>query len=257
MKTVKIFLIFSIITINTKKTFAQTDPGNEGQLKRMVYDQWDDWKPDPGTHFFGTIPNNPIGFAWWRILYNKYYKGPDLRPYRTDGPFMRNTLSLKEQQDLDSKIQDTANKLKDMAISTDLNMEGGSLDVVYDAYYKHKFSILTTEWNDYIQNVLQVKSPLAYNRVISSKIYTSYLEELDVLTSRISAVHNSYEDKGKRILSYMDIKQQLEFNNSVLGNYINTYAKVLSSPDLDTLHTATIYNNDAEIIKHIMSTYNF
>src|SRR5450432_2446551 len=86
------------------------DKANNGQLKRMVFSQWDDWQPTPGTDWLG-FPKDPVGWTYWRVLHHTYWKGEDQRPFTTGGQFQQNYLSLLAQKDLDSKMVDTTNAM--------------------------------------------------------------------------------------------------------------------------------------------------
>lgn len=254
----KILFFIGLLFIPFCAECQASDPGNEGQLKRMVFQQWDDFQPDPTTDWIG-IPNNFEGWLFWNVLWNSYYHGPDRRPYRTDGPFVLNGVALADQNSTDSRISDTLAKVRDAAIATDINMQGGSLDIAYDMYFSKCFTRLTTVANNYIDNKLKVESPLAYSRLIVAKPYATYLEQLDILTSRISTIHKSYLDRGKRILVYLVIKKDLETANAVIGNFIQNYIGIMSLPDMKTISNVhpAVPTDDGAIVTQIMSTFKF
>lgn len=259
---IKILITLQVLLVSYKCCLGQsiaTDRAVAGQLKRMVYEQWNDWKPDPGTHFFGTIPNNIYGYVWWRWIYPSYYRGEDRRPYRTNGPFVQNIASLHLQNGDDAQIQDSAEAIKQTHIATLTNMSGGVLDTPYELYFKKKFKQLTTVELNYIDQ-LSTKNPVAYDRIIHSKVYQSYLETLDVQTSRIEANHQAFVEKGARIMAYLEIKKQLEWANKVIDNYMVTYIKSTLLPDIKSLPakpSGHYHNNDAQIVADIMKTYQF
>ena len=60
------FLLFTYFLKAQTVTPVQ-DKANNGQLKRMVFNQWNDWQPTPNTNWLG-IPKDPIGWAYWRVL---------------------------------------------------------------------------------------------------------------------------------------------------------------------------------------------
>src|SRR4051794_1081454 len=97
------------------------DNANNGQAKRMVSQQWDDWQPTPETGWFG-IPKNLEGWFYWRVLHNGYYKGEDSRPYRPDGPFTQNYASLMLQEKDDAHIRDSVQKVMETNLATYVNM---------------------------------------------------------------------------------------------------------------------------------------
>jgi hypothetical protein len=225
----------------------------------MVHEQWDDWQPDPGTHFFGLIPNNVLGFFWWRIVNPGYYRGDDQRPYKADGPFVQNTASLSFQKNTDGTIADSSEAVSNTALATYTNMAGGVLDIPYQMYFKNQFKKLAVAGMEYVQD-LSLKNPRAYARLIVSKVYADYVERLDIQTSRIITIHESFVEKGARVIAYMEIKKQMEFQNDVLGHYVKNYLSAMSIPDTPTIKAAggkVHSKNDAEIVQHILSTFKF
>lgn len=257
MKKIQLISFFSLVVINIYSQQVVTDHANEGQLKRMVYEQWDDWKPTPDTWF--GIPKNLEGWTWWRLIYPGYYHGEDRRPFRVNGPFAANTASLTVQTGIDAAIQDTTNAVNNTNLATFTNMSGGALDVPYEMYFKKEFSKLTSVSLNYILKLL-ASNKLAYTRLVASKVYSDYMENLDIQTSRIETIHNSFVEKGARILAYLDVKKQLGFSNEVLQNYVRNYLPAMSLPDTKAILNSPQKQkptNDALIIKNIMSTYKF
>lgn len=256
--TARIFLLTGIANTSYCQTPA-TDPSNTGQLKRMVYDDWNDWQPDPGTHFFGIIPNNVLGFFWWRIVNPGYYRGDDKRPYKPDGPFVQNTASLSVQKGTEGNIADSNEAINNTALATYINMNGGAADIPYLVYFKKQFANLAAAGMDFVQD-LSIKNPRAYSRLIISKVYADYVERLDIQTSRIKTIHEAFVEKGARVLAYLEIKKQMEFQNEVLGHYVKNYLSAMTIPDSREIKAAggTIHSkNDAEIVKNILSTFKF
>ena len=140
-------------------------------------------------------------------------------------------------------------------------MSGGAFDVPYDLYFKDKFQKLTTVELENIA-VLSVKNPVAYQRLIYSKVYKDYMEQLDVLSSRIEVNHDAFVEKGERILAYLEIKKQLEFQNKVMEHYMVTYLKSTTAPDISDLksNTATAgryQSNDAQIVNNILKNFKY
>lgn len=259
----KKFLFLITMAISMAYCFGQqavTDHANEGQLKRMVYDQWDDWQPDPNTNWLG-LPKNFEGWIWWNWVYHDYYNGDDQRPYRSDGPFLQNQLSLTLQKQDDLNIVDTTNGVRATNLATFLNMSGDNLDTPYDLYFKSKFQKLTTIELENM-TIIATKNPTAYSRLLYSKVYTDYMEKLDVLSSRIQTNHSAFVEKGERIITYLDIKKQLEFANKVIENYMVTYLNSTIAPDVHDLKTnaatANHYpSNDAQIVNNILRTFKY
>ena len=256
-------IIFTcLILISFTSEYAQVvkDNGNLGQYKRMVYDQWNYWEPDPGTNWLG-LPSNFYGWFFWRILYSSYYHGEDRRPYRAGGPFLENQASLSLQKLDDIKIKDSINAINNTNLATLANMSGDALDTPYELFFKKKFQNLTTiEFTNLM--LLSKQNPIAYSRLLTSKVYRDYIETLNIQSSRIETNHKAFIEKGERILTYLEIKKQLEFSNKVLEHYINTFisSAILPLPtDLPPLSESKKHfnNNDAQIVDKILKTFQY
>lgn len=261
MKSVIIaWLTFGLLTYSHAQTVA-TDHANAGQLKRMAFERWDDWSPDPSTNWIGW-PNNLLGYMFWQWIYSNYYRGPDRRPYRVGGgPFETNLGSLGIQNIDEKRIADSTSAINKTNLATIANMTGGILDTPYDLFFKSKFQKLTTIEQNNI-SILATKNPKAYLKLIASKVFTDYMENLDIQSSRIEVTHNSFVDKGERILIYLDIKKQLEFSNRVLEHYINTYLNFTKLPEPNELpplseSSKKLFNNDAKIVKNILQNFKY
>ena len=257
----KSFLFSISFTLATTYTFGQTvtDHANNGQMKRMVFEQWDDWKPTPETGFLG-FPKNLKGFLYWRVLHNSYYNGPDKRPYRAGGTFEQNYTSLALQEQDDQQIRDSMQKVMETSVATYVNMSGGAADVAWSMYFGKQFNQLLKEI-PIRQLSIANKYPVAANKMSANRHYKEYLEYLDLTKDRLNAIHNSFIDKGDRILTYLEIQKDLKHHNQVMNNMINDYIRITKLPTTNEVQAAkkktTIYTDDAQIVKHILVTFNF
>ncbi len=201
-----LFLLFSSIA------FAQvnivTDRANTGQLKRMVFEDWDDWQPDPGTNWLG-LPKDWEGFIYWRILHGAYYRGNDLRPFAANGPFPKEYAALLLQEQADRHIRDSTAAIMQDELSTHLQRSGGDLDMAWRIYFGPRFEDLEREMDQAIL-MLWSKHPASMPGWLSSRNYLSLLESKDIISDRIRQVHKGYMDLGRRLESYLPLLTEWE-----------------------------------------------
>jgi hypothetical protein len=245
-------------TISSYLLSAQTiakDDTNNGQMKRMVFQTWDDW----------SGYNQLVALIYWNIIHKKYKNGDDLRPYKLGGQFEENYASLTLQEEDDHKIMDTANKAMETHVATYVSMAGGTLDVPYAIYFQNKFNKITTIVTSIVEQQMKSNDPVAYSLIQSSTDYENYLEFLVVENDRIQNIHNAYLDKGARIQSYIDIQTAIEAANKVIEKKITAIYALSKIPTVDQVQNSVspknIANNsersDAATINNILKNWNF
>lgn len=254
------FLLFFFAEITDAQTLTPVqDKANNGQLKRMVYIQWDDWQPTPAVNWLG-IPKNFAGYVYWRILHRSYWKGEDSRPIRADGPYVENYASLFAQEMQDKKISDATQAIMKTNTATYLNMSGGSLDIPYKLFFKDKFSSIFNDISEQL-SIIQQHYPSVFNDMVVTENFQGFLEYLDITQDRIENIHQSFLDKGKRITTYLEILRELEYKKNTITKYISQYTFIATLPkqsEINTLGNGAIPpNNDAEIVKKILQTHKF
>jgi len=236
---------------------VQDKPAN-GQLKRMVFIKWNDWKPNPGT-FLG-IPLNPRGYAFWQIVNKAYYKGEDRRPYRLpDGPFIKNYGDLTLQQMADKKIMDTTEKIRNTNLATYLSMTGGNGDIAYNLFFKRKFNEIFDEVNEWLKG-MQAESPKALEACMNSEYFKNFVEYVEITKDRIKAIHESFVDKGVRMEGYLEIYQELSQKYNVLSHYLAGQVRLSKFPTqarLKEIKEIPVTTSDKEIVNKILSNFKF
>jgi hypothetical protein len=262
MRKMKFFLIIITVLLLPYFLLAQTvtpvqDKANNGQLKRMVYSQWNDWQPTPNTNWLG-IPKDPIGWAYWRVLHHDYWKGEDKRPWKTGGQFQQNYLSLLAQKDLDGKMVDTTNAMMETNLATALSMSGGVADLPYQLYFEKKFADLYDEITAYYQ-ALQTKYPASFNQMINSANGKRYLEFLDVEKNRIETIHQLFVDRGSRMVSYFKILNVLQPACEEIKSYIRSYMLLAELPapqKIEQPKKPVISDSpDAQIVRELLNNW--
>jgi hypothetical protein len=254
------FLLFFIsININAQTLTPVQDNANNGQLKRMVHIQWDDWQPTPAVNWLG-IPKNLEGYIYWRILHRSYWKGEDSRPIRADGPYVENYASLFAQEMQDKNISDTTQAIMETNAATYLNMSGGSLDIPYNIFFKDKFNGIFNGIAEQL-NIIQQRYPSVFNEMVITESFQNFLEYLDIVQDRIENIHQSFLDKGKRITTYLEILRELEYKKNVITKYISQFTFIATLPKQKEINAvgnqAIPPNNDAQIVQKILQTHKF
>ena len=234
------------------------DKANNGQLKRMVYSQWNDWQPTPNTNWLG-LPKDPIGWAYWRVFHHAYWNGEDQRPWKTGGQFQQNYLALLAQKDLDGKIVDTTKAMMESNVATALSMTGGVADIPYFLYFENKFVDLYQGVTAYYQ-ALQTKYPASFNEMINSANGKQYTEFLDVEKNRIETIHGLFVDRGSRMVSYFKILNELQPACEDIKNYLRSYMLLAQLPPpqkIQQLKRPDINDStDAQIVRELLNNWN-
>lgn len=259
MKPICFFLLFLHVSLCIQAQKNVQDKANKGQFQRMVYTRWDYWQPDPSTWL--GIPKDPKGWFYWRILHQDYWNGEDQRPYRVGSQFDQNYASLSLQENDDQRIADSMEAVFHTHMLNYANMQGGALDVPYETYFKKVFDKLTSSVTDQLP-VMAQKTPAAFNDLVNNKYFQEYLSFLTEVKNRIQVVHSVLADRGERIVSYLEIKKEIEKKNAVMNSminiYVNTSAKLPETKDVKKLKgNKLIFSNDKEIVNHILSTFLF
>lgn len=259
MKSKKLITVALAMTLISCRVAAQaTDPGVNGQLKRMVYKQWDDWQPTPDLHWYG-LPKNYYGWLYWRVLNNGYYRGEDRRPMRPSGPFAQNAASLALQSADDQVIRDTSTAMMEQNVATYTSMSGGVADMPYSLYFKDKFDGIFSDIYGHFDKV-RALYPGMYEKMMGMHHAQGYIEYLDIARSRIDALHGAFVDRGLRIEGYMDILKELQAKVMEIKSYLNAYAYLGALPTPAEIKAAAPPpppKPDSEIAKEILQKHHF
>jgi hypothetical protein len=254
-----IVLLLGGVRVSAQFTYdIVQDKPNNGQLKRMVFIKWDDWEPSTKTIL--GIPLNAKGFAFWKVLNNKYYTGEDRRPYRLDGgPFIKNYADLNVQERSDKKITDTTEKIRNTHAATYLNMSGGTADAAYNIYFKKKFGDIYSAFDEFLSG-MQREYPIAYDACMKSAYFKTFQEYLDITKDRVKANHEAFVDKGVRLEAYINIYKELDEKYKVISRYMAGQVQLSRLPTQKQIKQSgevPVFNKDKEIVKHILGSYKF
>ncbi len=256
-KSIMITLLLLPHVLMSQTVTTVQDKANNGQLKRMVFNQWNDWQPTPNTNWLG-LPKDPVGWVYWRILHHDYWSGEDQRPWKTGGQFQQNYVSLLTQKGLDGKMVDTTNAMMQTNLATALSMSGGVADEPYLLYFENKFASLYQDVTSYYE-ALQTRYPASFNEMINSANGKKYIEFLDVEKSRIETIHGLFVDRGSRMESYFTILNQLQPACEEIKNYIRSYMLLAELPPPKKIQTPKkplpTSAGDQEIVRQLLKNW--
>jgi hypothetical protein len=145
------------------------------------------------------------------------------------GTFEQNYTSLALQEKDDQQIRDSMQKVMETSVATYVNMSGGAADVAWSMYFGKQFNQLLKEIPTRQLSIAN-KYPVAANKMSANRHYKEYLEYLDLTKDRLNAIHNSFIDKGDRIVTYLEIQKDLKHHNEVMNNMINDYIRITKLP---------------------------
>lgn len=258
-----LFSLFISLSVNAQTFRAVKDPGLNGQLKRMVDQQWNDWQPDPTWKFFGTIPRDPTGALMWGVLNRSYWKGEDKRSYKPGGEFQQNLSALLLEREASKRVSDSVAAVKNQELATLANMAGGAADQPYQLYFKQKFSALSEEFTGSYNSVLKY-SPMAFQKMKQSAVYKNYQEKYDILLNRIEIIHTGLLEKGARTEAYFNILRQFHSLVDLSAEYCSLFIRTdkkqqlfLKKKQFELNRTDSIANNDKQIVERILIKTKF
>lgn len=216
----KSFLWITFLVMMSAINYAKAqeivyDDGLNGQIKRMVFMEWDDWNPNPRRNY--------QGFLFWQIANRSYYRGGDLRPYRVGGEFDEDYTSLLVQREYEYKVKDSLEKMaKEEALNL-LNLSGGHLDDAYHTYFKRGFNQLKEELA-LGERKLMTLHPAEYGKYLSDEAVIQYKEYfIAYIEDRVQTTNTDIANKGDRILAYLAIKKEWESEHSKMLKILKSY----------------------------------
>lgn len=252
--------------INAQYLRTVKDPGLNGQLKRMVDQQWNDWQPDPTWRKFLGVdvwPRDATGSLMWGVLNRSYWKGQDKRPYRPGGQFQQNLAALTVEKLEAEKTADSVDAIAKQQMATYVNMLGGAGDIAYSLYFKEKFNTELEAFKNSFEKVLLYRS-LAYEEMKKQQRYKLFQQNYEVIVDRIETIHQAFMEKGARIEAYFNILNDLQGAVANATLYCNTFIKVDKANQIalkkKKYELEQVYKpaaSDKEIVRKILIRNNF
>lgn len=183
------------------------DPSIVAHHKRMVYQRWGDWKPDP-RYVFGIQTNVSYALIWGSLAPSRnrrYKRGQDIRPLNATGEeTMRQIevdLQKKRAEEISASIDSLYKEnLKDFEYYQPLTV---SADPLWLLYYKSMLRPLS-EFPEQPGNYSEwgFSEPRHFTRLQQNGSLQLLQEKLDVCKDRLKISRESAMPRGKRILMY-------------------------------------------------------
>lgn len=245
--TATIILVMFFINSNSQTVEVVRDGGVEGQLKRMVLEEWDDFGPS-GWH------------GWWFWLTHRGYKnGDDLRPYKVAGGPKTNELALTTvSADMTWRIKKETDEEEEIELLDYLSQQGGELDLPYKLFFKKEFELI---WKE-IDELAEMPDDLTqevFDNLVPVKIYRNTFEE--VFKDNVKQINKNMGELGERMLGYLNVLEDLQHWKKVIYKQrgkamskVNNDALILNIQNHNDEHVGS---DDLEIRNRIITNIRF
>ena len=268
MKNYKIKLLLVLIGVWSINSFAQVkelnDPSIVAQHKRMVYDGWGDFRPNP-KYVLGIQTNFAYATVWGWLAPSKnreYKEGADIRPLKPTGLEVQRFVEMEVQRRESEKIKIAVDSLytRNMQDFTHWTSATAEADPLWLLYYNRMLKTLKN-FPDRPQNFLEwgLKDASTYQNMLATGGITNLQRELDLIKDQYQNSRTLDMPRGKRFLMYHDtLLKWRKFNDQLRGlTQKNTlfldYKKLLEKKSIAIkLETAA---DDAYIVQKIMHQY--
>lgn len=257
-------MFISIFTFSQVSVKKLNDPAIVAQHKRMVFESWGNFKPDP-KYVLGIQTNFAYATVWgWMApSINRDYKdGSDIRPLKPTGIEVQRLAELEIQRSEADKIKKEADTIykrnvQDFAHWTSATVNA---DPLWLLYYKAMLKPLR-DFPENPQNFLewQLKDDKTYQTMKTNGSIDNLKEKLDLLKDQYSKSRTLDMPRGKRFLLYHEtliewrkfIKQLRSFNqkNTLFLDYKDLLVSIKSGLQPQPSQT------DIQIVQNIMSQY--
>lgn len=257
-----------IILLCSSTLFAQNvkrinDEAVVAQEKRMVFQQWGDWKPR-AKYILGIQVSYWYGSVWGDIYAppenRRYRNGEDIRPLKPTGlETQRNglVLTMKERADEIKVYSDTLSSRAraDFLHWTSLTSQA---DPLYLLYYKRMLRPLR-EMSDNPSNYIEwgFSTEESYQIARRNGTLNIIQRELELLKDDFRMATTVDMPRGKRFIKYHHILMGWRKLQRIIRSADEigiTFKK--SKQKLDALNTQpTVYLDDKAIVENIMEQY--
>jgi len=255
------FTVFCFAQVSVKKL---NDPAIVAQHKRMVFESWGNFKPDP-KYILGVQTNFAYATVWgWMApSTNRDYKaGEDIRPLKPTGIEVLRLAELEIQRNYAEKVKkesDTIYKrnVQDLAHWTSVTVDADPLWLLY--YKKMLKPVKDFPENPQSYTEWQLKDHATYQTMKTNGGIDNLQEKLDLLKDQYEKSRTLDMPRGKRILMYHEtlmewrrfVKQLRSFDlkNTLFLDYKDLLTVIKSKFQHTTSQT------DIQIVQSIMVQY--
>lgn len=257
-----LFVSVSQVSAQVKKL---NDPAIVAQHRRMVYEGWGDWKPDP-KYFLGVQTNFAYATVWGWLSPSKnqqYKNGPDIRPIGPTGLEVQRLALLEFERSEADKIKLEVDSLhsRNMADLAHYTSATVDADPLWLLYYKSMLSPLKNfpenpqTWMDW-----GLDNPKQMEMLMTSGGIEKLRERLDLLKDQYKNSRTHTMPRGKRFLMYHDtllgwrafsraLRRTRSKTTALQDIMIKLKMQGIVSPNQPTLRT------DKEIAQNVMNQY--
>ena len=218
-------VLFYPIYINAQAVLNINDEHIFNQQERMVFKQWDKSKFTPSEGFLGL---NYQYWITWALHPN--YPDTDRRPLSTNGPQTLRLAMALAMLESTTHYKHHSDTISTISVSQIINYspEVSTIDPLWNIYYKGEFGDLAQ--NNQIINPMENLDVEIKRKLIENGVLQWYMEEYDSLRQRLHSAHNTYLDRGSRIMSYHSILEEyriLQENWKAKVRNITNYIELL------------------------------
>ncbi|AZA73802.1 hypothetical protein [Chryseobacterium indoltheticum] len=264
--------LIAIVLLNTSASaFGQftvkrlNDPAIVAQHKRMVFESWGNFKPDP-KYVLGVQTNFAYATVWgWMApSINRDYKdGDDIRPLKPTGIEVQRLAELEIQQEYAEKVKKESDTIYKRNVQDFANWTSATVDAdpLWLLYYKKMLKPLK-EFPVHPQSFGEwgIKDDVTYQSMKSNGSIDNLQEKLDLLKDQYEKSRTLDMPRGKRFLMYHEtlagwrkfLKQLRSFNqkNTLFLDYKNLLTVLKSGMQAHRSQT------DVQIVQSIMAHYH-
>lgn len=257
-----LLLVFLPLKSNAQMIKVLNDPSIVAQHKRMVYEQWGDWRPYP-KYFLGIQTNFAYATVWgiWAPSRNRAYKrGDDIRPLKPDGLEVKRLVETKIQENQAKMILEEATQLQKLAEKDFLHYTSTTVeaDPLWVLFYRKKLRPLNQFPAQPGFEDLGLESQEKYNHLFQIGALDNLLDVLEGLKESYHQSRNMAMPRGKRILMYHDTlmgwRKFLDMKNSI-GRKIDLPSIKNYNLNIIISNSNTGYASDKEIAEEVMQEF--
>ncbi len=279
-KHVLISLCFCSSLLSSTLGFSQAtyklinDRAIVAQHKRMVFEKWGDWYPEP-KFWFGLQTNFAAHVVWGYDLYgvpsfvtpkrNKQYKkGSDIRPLKANGLQNQRLLDreaqLFETKEIKKASEDLLKKSKRDAVHWSHLLV--STDPLWLLYYKEMLKPLKNmPENPVSYSEWELPSQEAYDKLNAIGVIRYLKEKLELMKHNYEVSRTVPMPRGKRILLYhktlMDWRKFEKYKESCI-NDVNSFLKIKEKESVGHSQVNNFqYQDDTTIVKKVLAKWNY
>lgn len=265
--------IFSVIVVmvsscvtTIKAQNILNDPSIVAQHKRMVYESWGDFRPNP-NYVLGVQTNLAYATVWGWLSPSRnqdYKNGPDIRPLKPDGLEVQRLAILEAQRKSTEELKQQVDTVYSRSLQDFAHWTSATVDVdpLWLLYYDRMLKPLrdfpahpngATQWG--FRNLPE------YNLAVASGDLVNLQEQLDILKDKYQQSRTMPMPRGKRFIMYHETLMGWRKFISKLSSYkrkislLDQYKNYQPESGATQNWSKDFAQTDVEIARSVMETY--